>query len=169
MANAVLVIDMVRGFLEEGHPLYCGERARRIIPGVKHLLEQELARDAKVLFICDHHAPDDAEFKLFPPHCIAGTAEAELIPELAGYQGEVIPKRRFSAFFDTPLEERLNELGPDRLIVCGVCTDICVCIPCPMPGVGAGRWKCRLVALLPSMSGRTTLPWNIWRRCWGRS
>ena len=126
MANAVLVIDMVRGFLEEGHPLYCGERARRIIPGVQYLLEQELARDAKVFFICDHHAPDDAEFKLFPPHCIAGTAEAELIPELAGYQGEVIPKRRFSAFFDTPLEERLNELGPERLIVCGVCTDICV-------------------------------------------
>ncbi|GAI74416.1 unnamed protein product, partial [marine sediment metagenome] len=30
MAKAVLVIDMVRGFMEEGHPLYCGARARRI-------------------------------------------------------------------------------------------------------------------------------------------
>ncbi|MFC2001177.1 hypothetical protein ACFLUZ_01585 [Chloroflexota bacterium] len=32
MANAVLVIDMLRGFLEEGYPLCCGAGARRIIP-----------------------------------------------------------------------------------------------------------------------------------------
>jgi nicotinate phosphoribosyltransferase len=126
MASAVLVIDMVRGFLEEGHPLYCGERARRIIPNVQGLLEQELAHGSVVFFLCDHHAPDDPEFKMFPPHCIEGTTEAELIPELTRYQGEVIPKRRFSAFFDTPLEEKLSKLKPDKLIVCGVCTDICV-------------------------------------------
>ena len=126
MANAVLVIDMVRGFLEEGYPLYCGAQARRIIPNVQGLLEQELARGSTVFFLCDHHAADDPEFKMFPPHCIEGTAEAEIIPELAGYRGEVIPKRRFSAFFDTPLEAKLSQLKPERLIVCGVCTDICV-------------------------------------------
>ena len=126
MANAVLVVDMVRGFLEEGYPLYCGARARRIIPNVQALLEQELAQNSKVFFLCDHHAPDDPEFKMFPPHCIEETVEAELIPELAQYQGEVIPKRRFSAFFDTPLEEKLVKLKPEKLIVCGVCTDICV-------------------------------------------
>ena len=126
MAKAVLVVDMVRGFLEEGYPLYCGARARRIIPGIQRLLEQELARGSRVFFICDHHAPDDPEFTMFPPHCIEGTAEAEVIPELAHYKGEVIPKKHFSAFFDTPLEEKLNELKPEKLIVCGVCTDICV-------------------------------------------
>lgn len=126
MANAVLVVDMLRGFLEEGHPLYCGARARRIIPAVQRLLEQELAGGAVIFFLCDHHAPDDAEFKMFPPHCIEGTAEAEVIPELAGYQGEVIAKRRFSAFFDTPLEVKLSQIKPEKLIICGVCTDICV-------------------------------------------
>jgi len=126
MANVVLVIDMLRGFLEEGYPLYCGDKARRIIPGMQSLLEQELARGSKVFFLCDHHAPDDPEFKMFPPHCIEDTAEAEVIPELAGYQGEVIPKRHFSGFFDTLLEEKLNQLKPGKLIVCGVCTDICV-------------------------------------------
>jgi len=125
MTNAVLVVDMVRGFLEEGYPLYCGARARRIIPNVQGLLEQELAQGSSVFFLCDHHTPDDLEFKMFPPHCIEGTAEAELIPELAGY-GEVIPKRRFSAFFDTSLEAKLRQLKPEKLIVCGVCTDVCV-------------------------------------------
>ena len=126
MANAVLVVDMLRGFLEEGYPLYCGARARRIIPNVQKLLEQELAQGSRVFFLCDHHTPDDPEFETFPPHCIEGTAEAEVIPELAGYQGEAIPKRRFSGFFDTPLEEKLSRLMPEKLLVCGVCTDICV-------------------------------------------
>ena len=126
MANAVLVIDMLRGFLEEGYPLYCGDRARRIIPSVERLLEQELAQESKVFFICDYHTPDDPEFELFPPHCIAGTIEAEVIPELAKYPGEVVPKRRYSAFFGTTLEEKLKKLKPEKLIVCGVCTNICV-------------------------------------------
>jgi len=127
MANAVLVIDMLRGFLEEGYPLYCGARARRIIPDIQGLLERELAQGSRVFFICDYHDPDDPEFKMFPPHCVAGTAEAEVIPELARYPGEIIPKKRFSAFVGTPLEAKLRELSPDKVIVCGVCTDICVC------------------------------------------
>ena len=35
MADAVLVIDMQRGFLEEGYPLFCGEDARGISPNVR--------------------------------------------------------------------------------------------------------------------------------------
>ncbi|MFC1907890.1 nicotinate phosphoribosyltransferase [Chloroflexota bacterium] len=126
MANAVLVVDMVRGFLEKGHPLYCGARARCIIPNVQALLEQELAQGSSVFFLCDHHSPDDPEFKTFPPHCLEGTTEAEVIPELTRYQGEIIPKRCYSAFFDTPLERKLKQLKPEKLIICGVCTDICV-------------------------------------------
>jgi len=127
MANTVLVIDMLRGFLEEGHPLYCGDSARRIIPSVRTLLQRELAAGSTVFFLCDRHAPDDLEFRMFPPHCVDGTPEADLIPELSEYPGEVIPKTRYSAFFNTPLEERLAGLKPDRVIACGVCTDICVC------------------------------------------
>ena len=126
MANAVLVTDMLRGFLEEGHPLYIGAESRRMIPNIQRLLERELAQGAKVFFICDHHDPDDLEFKMFPPHCIAGTVEAEVIPELAGYPGEIITKKRYSGFFGTQLEGKLNELKPDKLIVCGVLTNICV-------------------------------------------
>jgi len=127
LANAVLVVDMLRGFLEEGNPLYCGEGARRIIPSIQRLLDREIASGSTVFFLCDHHDPDDEEFKMFPPHCIAGTSEAEVVPQLAGYPGEVIPKRRFSGFFDSDLDDKLRALAPQKLVVCGVCTDICVC------------------------------------------
>ncbi|MBA7569865.1 MAG: nicotinate phosphoribosyltransferase [Dehalococcoidia bacterium] len=126
MANVVLVSDMLRGFLEEGYPLYCGESARRIIPNIQRLLEREVAKGSTVFFLCDHHAPDDPEFSMFPPHAIEGTAEAEVIPELAKYKGEIIPKKTYSSFFGTPLEEKLKKLKPDKVIVCGVCTHICV-------------------------------------------
>jgi nicotinate phosphoribosyltransferase len=124
--NVVLVSDMLKGFLEEGYPLYCGEDARRIIPNVQRLLEKEIAKGSKVFFLADHHAPDDPEFSMFPPHAIEGTAEAEVIPELAKYKGEVIPKKTYSAFFGTTLEEKLRKLKPKKVIVCGVCTHICV-------------------------------------------
>ncbi len=126
MVKVVLVIDMVRGFLEKGYPLYCGSKARGIIPNIQKLLEQELGRGAKLFYLCDHHAPDDPEFKLLSPHCIEGTLEVELIPEFSQYRGEIIPKRHFSGFYDTPLEEKLKELEPEVLVICGVCTDICV-------------------------------------------
>ncbi len=126
MANVVLVIDMLKGFLEKGYPLYAGYQARQIIPNIQGLLEREIKQGAKIFFICDNHESDDSEFKMFPPHCIAGTPEAEVIPELAKYPGEIITKKRYSAFFNTPLEAKLKQLKPDKLIVCGVLADICV-------------------------------------------
>src|SRR3990172_12343525 len=114
MANVVLVVDMLRGFLEEGHPLYCGEPARRIIPNVRRLLEEERARGSHLVFACDNHASDDREFEMFPPHCIRGTAEAEVIPELADLAEDVLPKTRYSAFYGTPLERKLRGLSPDK-------------------------------------------------------
>ena len=126
MANVVLVADMVRGFLEEGHPLYCGESARRIIPAVRKLLEQEKARGSHLIFVCDNHAPDDKEFLMFPPHCIRGSAETEVIPELADLVEHVLPKTRYSAFAHTALDRKLRGLSPEKIMICGVCTDICV-------------------------------------------
>ena len=126
MANVVLVVDMVRGFCEEGHPLYVGESIRQIIEPIRRLLAEERARGSSIIFLCDSHAPDDAEFQMFPPHCIRGSEEAEVIPELQEFAEEVIPKTRFSGFYGTNLDQRLRELKPDKVIVVGDCTDICV-------------------------------------------
>lgn len=126
MANVVLVVDMVRGFCEEGHNLYVGPTIREIIPRVRDRLREERAKGSHVIFLCDTHDPDDLEFQMFPPHCIRGTEEPEVIPELREFADETIPKRRYSAFFETNLEERLRELNPDKIIVVGDCTNICV-------------------------------------------
>ncbi|MFB3052309.1 MAG: cysteine hydrolase family protein [Dehalococcoidia bacterium] len=126
MANVVLVADMVRGFCEEGHNLYVGPSIREIIPRIQKLLREEKAKGSHIIFLCDTHDPDDLEFKMFPPHCIRGSEEPEVIPELQEFADEVIPKRRYSAFFETNLDERLKKLKPDKIIVVGDCTNICI-------------------------------------------
>ncbi len=128
MSNVVLVIDMVRGFLEPGHNLYCGDAAREIIGPVKELLARERQAGSAILFVSDHHDPDDLEFQVFPVHCVKGTEEPEVISELADFvtEGNVVPKNLYSGFYNTDLAQRLTRIQPEKLILCGVCTDICV-------------------------------------------
>jgi nicotinamidase/pyrazinamidase len=119
---------MLVGFLEEGRPLYCGNDARAIIPFVLNKVDESVKSGEPVIFVMDSHAPDDAEFTMFPPHCVAGTDEARLIEELQPYQdaGTAVPKTRYSGFYNTKLAELLSELKPDLVEVVGVCTNICV-------------------------------------------
>ncbi len=93
--RVVIVVDMLRGFLEPGYPLDCGDAARAIIPAVRQRIEEEMTRGAAILWVADNHAPNDAEFAIFPPHCIRGTAESEIIPELSDLAepANVLPKR----------------------------------------------------------------------------
>jgi nicotinamidase/pyrazinamidase len=81
MANVVLVVDMVVGFLERGHNLYF-EGYRGLIPNIQRLIEEEQAAGSRVIFLCDTHDPDDLEFQMFPVHCVKGTEEPNVIREL---------------------------------------------------------------------------------------
>lgn len=127
MKEVLIVVDMQRGFLEPGYPLYCGDAVReKVIPAVKSMIERKLKEGAKLIFTQDWHQPDDPEFKMWPRHCVAGTEEAEIVPELASYEGIHIHKTRYSAFYNTNLDQILKEIAPDKVTVCGVCTDICV-------------------------------------------
>jgi nicotinamidase/pyrazinamidase len=99
------------------------------IPRVRSIVEGESAQGTPVVFTKDSHVEGDAEFKIFPPHCIVGTDEHDLVPELRQYEpgaAAVIQKRRYSAFFETGLEDVLKELDPDEVHILGFCTDICV-------------------------------------------
>jgi len=126
--KAVIVVDMLRGFLEPGHNLYGGDACRAIIPTLRAYLEAERGAGALLVFLADTHDADDLEFRMFPPHCIRGTDEVEVIPELADLADAaiVVPKRRYSGFFDTPLDVILRDRDVTEVAMTGVMTDICV-------------------------------------------
>lgn len=129
--NTVIVVDMLKGFCNMGN--LANPRTARIIPNIKKLLEQKVLKAGwGVIFLKDCHKPNDKEFGVFPPHCIKGTKETEIVDELqplADYWAlVVIEKTRYSGFFKTGLEDILSlwcgETG--EIIVVGVCSDICV-------------------------------------------
>jgi len=128
MAQVLLVVDMLKGFCREGRPLYCGPSVAPIIPFIRRLIDGYNQREETIVFICDSHDPDDLEFQMFPPHCVRGSEEAEVIDELQGLARNevVVPKTRFSGFFGTNLEELLAGIAPDLVEVVGLCTNICV-------------------------------------------
>ncbi len=65
---------------------------------------------------------------MFPPHCVAGSGEEEIVDELRELAAgaTVVRKRRYSGFYGTDLDRLLAELSPGVVEVVGVCTDICV-------------------------------------------
>jgi len=125
--KALLIIDMLNDFVSEGGALDCGPSARGIIDEISRLAAEFRRRGSPVIHVCDRHHPDDAEFTQFPPHALAGSWGAEICPELQpAPEDQVLAKRRFSAFYATGLDLLLREKGIGELVLCGVCTNICV-------------------------------------------
>lgn len=125
--RALVVVDMLNDFILPDGSLTCGEPGQRIVPFVREQVEKAHADDVPVIYLTDQHRPDDPEFEMFPAHCVAGTVGGEVIQELSPQPGDyVIPKRRYSGFFESQLDLVLRELGVEEIDLVGVCTNICV-------------------------------------------
>jgi len=126
MTKALLVVDMLRDFVDEKGALYIGDSSA-IIQNVSARLQEHRNANNPIIYIVDSHLPHDAEFNLFPPHSLKGEWGEEIIDNLAPQEKDIIiPKRRYSAFFGTDLDLTLRELGVKELELTGVVTQICI-------------------------------------------
>ena len=118
---------MIHDFADPSGVLYCGPSMPPVIDVIKGELARARAAGEPVVYLTDDHLPNDAEFKMFPPHAIHGTKGATVVPQLAPAAADVvIPKRRYSGFFGTDLDITLREKRVDTLRLVGDCTNICV-------------------------------------------
>jgi nicotinamidase/pyrazinamidase len=128
VSELLVVTDMQNGFLREGN--LASDQCLAVLPAVRQEVDDALADGRRVLFTADTHEINDAEFAVFPEHCIRGTREADLVDEflplLARDDVLLLRKRRYSALFETEMEGHLHRFGVDSVRICGVCTDICV-------------------------------------------
>jgi len=122
---AILVVDMLNDFVTGA--LGC-DRARAIVPATAQLLDAARKSGVPVIFCNDAHLPGiDRELQIWGDHAIAGTPGAEVIPELNLCEKDyVVPKRRYSGFFQTDLDILLKELGVKTVIVTGLHAHMCV-------------------------------------------
>jgi nicotinamidase-related amidase len=125
--QTLIIVDMLNDFIHPDGALYCGKSAQEIVPVIARRLEQCRKAGDTVIYLQDSHTADDKEFEKFPPHCVAGTWGNRVIDALKPDDGErIIAKTRYSGFYGTDLDRVLTQLRPNRVIVVGVCTSICV-------------------------------------------
>jgi nicotinamidase-related amidase len=116
---------------------------RALIPRIAQLQEQARAHGAALVHIKNaYNAPgnpylseawlDQARRRwngryVETPMCVPGSWGAEILPEVAPREGElVVTKHRFSAFAGTDLDLSLRSRGIQTLIFCGCVTYVCV-------------------------------------------
>jgi nicotinamidase-related amidase len=122
--RALIIVDMLNDFVDGK---LANPKAHAIIAPLQRLLRNARDEGWVVAFSNDAHEPDDPELRVWGEHAMVGTREAEVIPQLAPREGEIVsPKQVYGAFDFTGLGEQLKERGVDEVVITGQHTHICV-------------------------------------------
>jgi len=139
-------VDVQVDFMLPGGKLYV-PGAEKSLPNIRRLTD---AARKGLVFLVSHgcfHTPDDPEFEIFPPHCVKGTAGAELVPEgltdkifrvpneadaklpddFSKYQQILLEKQTLNIFESRHANALVQRLGDQaEFVVFGVVTEYCV-------------------------------------------
>lgn len=125
-STVLIVVDMINGFAKSG-ALY-SPRVEALIPEVLKLCTYFHKNQMAQLAFADAHTERSPEFSAYPPHCIHGTEESNLVPELAAVPSlRVIHKNSTNGYLEPEFRHWLaaNE-QIENFVLVGDCTDICV-------------------------------------------
>ena len=142
MKTVFFDIDSQLDFLYPAGALYA-PGAEKIVPAIARLNHFAAASGIPVVSTTDAHTEDDPEFRLYPPHCVAGTwgqhkPESTLLHRrvtvpnrecplaIEGAAQIILEKQTVDAFETRNLPSLLDLLGAERCLVYGVVTEICV-------------------------------------------
>jgi nicotinamidase/pyrazinamidase len=125
---AILVIDMVKDYLDPRRNLKITPYAKAIVNPIKDVTGTFRKNGWPVIFATDSFQEDDFIFSAgMEPEAISGTEGAQLVDELEREPDDLwLPKPRFSAFFETGLADYLTERGVTICAVTGISTPVCV-------------------------------------------
>lgn len=136
-------IDTQVDFVEPHGALYVSG-AEQLKPRFFRLIQAARRHSIPVVASADAHAPDDPEFEVFPPHCVAGTPGQQRIPETVPERATVVPaeggyspspdadvtwvleKVTFDFFSNPDAERVVSDTGAKTAFVFGLALDYCV-------------------------------------------
>ncbi|OLT21635.1 isochorismatase [Actinomadura sp. CNU-125] len=127
---ALLVVDLVRAYLDPECPLYAG--VEPVVGQVARLVAdaRRLGRPVVFTYVSYRSPADGGLFYRKVPALrffAQGSPFAEPPPELVPEPGDVVVTKQYpSAFFGTSLASTLTSLGADGVVVTGVSTSGCV-------------------------------------------
>lgn len=142
MSALFIDVDTQLDFLYPAGALYV-PGAEHLIPTLAHLTRYAARHGVPLISTVDAHTENDPEFQAWPKHCVAGAtgqhkAEATLLPRrvvvpnrdggfaIDGAQQIVVEKQTIDAFQTHTFARIVQHINPDRLVVYGVVTEVCV-------------------------------------------
>ncbi|GJZ04898.1 nicotinamidase 1 [Tanacetum coccineum] len=140
VSTGLVLVDIVNGFctVGAGHlaPRVPDKQISRMVDESTQLAKIFCEKKWPVFAFLDTHHPDVPE-PPYPPHCIAGTDEANLVPDLQWLENEsnVTLRRKdcIDAFLGSFEKDGSNVFVNwvkthhiETILVVGICTDICV-------------------------------------------
>ena len=142
MKTVFFDIDTQIDFIFPAGALYV-PGAEKLLPAIEKLNRYAVEHGIPVVSTTCSHAEDDAEFKDWPAHCVAGTTgqlkpsslvagKTAVVPtvpaevDVAGAQQIILEKDKLDLFTNPNLGALLDKLQADRYVVYGVVTEYCV-------------------------------------------
>ena len=124
--DLLIVIDMIDGFVNHG--ALADKNINRIVDNISCEIEKFISKGQDIIAFKDTHDPHDIEFENYPPHCIKGTDECELVPQLKKYSDKmmIIEKNTTNGFVTHEFGKYIASKKLDTIVVTGCCTDICI-------------------------------------------
>jgi len=129
MNAAILIIDMLQDFFEEGRLM---NHRKKLTTSINELVNIGRENNLPIIWVRQEFKDDLSDAFLAMKKSgnkitIENTAGCQLLPELDYEEKDhEIIKKRYSAFFKTGLDDLLDRLNIDTLIIAGVNTHACV-------------------------------------------
>ncbi len=152
MKKALLLVDLIKGFGQEGYDknMYC-KNVEKIKRNLQELVEYANKNNMPIIYCCDSHQINDPELEInggpWKNHCMKDTESSEIVDWLPS-QGLVkltnadsnkgindkkgnnnlfrIDKRAYSGFYNTVLDNLLKYNKIQEVYIAGLVTSICV-------------------------------------------
>lgn len=124
-ATALVVVDMLNPYEHAEAERLAGGVAEAL-PGIKTLLARAADADIPIVYVNDNYGDWNSSASELAERAIEG-AHPELVkPVLPPDRHSFVIKARHSIFYGTPLEYLLDQMGVDRLVLCGQVTEQCI-------------------------------------------
>jgi nicotinamidase/pyrazinamidase len=119
-------VDTQIDFLYPAGALYV-PGAEKLLPQLERLNRFAAGREIPLISTLDTHVEDDPEFREYgyPAHCVRDTAGWRK-PEALLCGQRLIEKNTLNVFDRPDMEEIIREFAPERCVLYGVVTEICV-------------------------------------------
>lgn len=119
----IVMVDMVNGFCKFG-PL-SSPNVEKLIPKMSKFLDEGIELGFPILAYQDFHTSKNAaEFDFYPPHCVGGSDECEIVHELKRKELNIVQKNSTNGFL--AFNPQKTYKNAKNFLVIGCVTDICV-------------------------------------------